>query len=246
MAIYIQSAGTSPDFDYSWQPEVPPLLNCVSGLIQSESPSLVLAKFANQFFLLITGLESPTKKDFAGRVIRHTIAWITDANDANEKLLRAIACQVLQERDDLISKVDQLIQLDRKRGFTFEPSQFEDLGKSILDSFTVESLANDPDRTIKIAKNSQDLQIELSLELQNYRLPHDYELLVVVTRIKSEDSLTQARIWRSLSDLVKSETWKTVSHKKKENSSPKKLTLVIALVLLLLVITIIILWTLRR
>ena len=113
MDIYIQSAGTSPDFDYSWQPQVPPLLNRVSGLIQSESPSLVLAKFEDQFFLLITGLESPTKKDFAGRVIRHSIAWITEANDDGERITRAIASQYLQGEFS-IGDIDRLIELGGK------------------------------------------------------------------------------------------------------------------------------------
>ena len=241
MDIYIQSAGTSPDFDYSWQPQVPPLLNRVSGLIQSESPSLVLAKFEDQFFLLITGLESPTKKDFAGRVIRHSIAWITEANDDNERLTRAIASQYLQGEFS-VGDIDRLIELGGKNGFYFDSSKFEDLSNSILHSLTLEDSDNVLADTIKIGKNSQDLRNSLALELQNYLLPYDYELLVVVTGIKSEDSLTQARIWRSLSNLVKSDTWKTVSNTKKKNFSPKKLMM--AILLMFLVVIAIILWIL--
>lgn len=240
MDIYIQSAGTSPDFDYSWQPQVPPLLNRVSGLIQSESPSLVLAKFGDQFFLLITGLESPTKKDFAGRVIRHSIAWITDVNDDGERLTRAIASQYLQGELS-IGDIDRLIELGGRNGFFFDSSKFENLSNSALHSLTLEDSDNVLADTIKIGKNSQDLRSSLALELQNYLLPYDYELLVVVTGIKSEDSLTQARIWRSLSNLVKSDSWKTVSNKK-EDLSPKKLIVAIALILLV-VIAIIILAT---
>ena len=236
MDIYIQSAGTSPDFDYSWQPQVPPLLNRVSGLIQSESPSLVLAKFEDQFFLLITGLESPTKKDFAGRVIRHSITWITEANDENERLTRAIASQYLQGEFS-IGDIDRLIELGGKNGFYFDSSKFKELSKSILYSITLNALA--PDNTIKIAKNSQDLQTDLGLELQSSFLPSDYELLVVVTGIKSEDSLAQANIWRSLSNLVQSENWKTVSNKE-EDLLPKKLIAAIAMILLIVAIAIVI------
>lgn len=239
MEIYIQSAGTSPDFDYSWQPQVPPLLNRVSGLIQSESPSLVLAKFEDQFFLLITGLDSPTKKDFAGRVIRHSIAWIAEANDENERLTRAIASQYLQGELS-IGGIDRLIQLGGRQGFYFDSSKFEDLSNSILCSLTLEDSDNVLADTIKIGKNSQDLRNSLALELQNYLLPYEYKLLVVVTGIKSEDSLTQANIWRSLSNLVKSENWKTVTNKKKEDLSPKKLIMAIARILLLAAIGLVI------
>lgn len=238
MDIYIQSAGTSPDFDYSWQPQVPPLLNRVSGLIQSESPSLVLAKFGDQFFLLITGLESPTKKDFAGRVIRHSIAWITEANDENERLTRAIASQYLQGELS-ISDIDRLIELGGKNGFNFDSSKFEDLSKSISNLLTLDNSIDVIADTAQIGKNSQDLRDALAEDLRRFRLPPNYELLVVVTGIKSEDSLAQANIWRSLSNLVESVNWKTVSNKKKEGLLPKKLMIAITLVLLVAIAVII-------
>jgi hypothetical protein len=241
MAIYVQSRGYSPDFEYCWKDESPPYLSKVSSYIQNDSPSLVLARFGKDLFLLVTDLSSPEKKDFRDRSIRHSVAWVCDENNENEKTLRAIAYQVLKDRDDLTKQVDQLIQPDRKQGFTFVSSQFEDLSKSILRSFTLESSDNDPDNTIKIAKNSQALQIALALELQTSHLPPNYELLVVVTGIKSEDSLTQARIWRSLSNLVKSDSWKTVSNKK-EDLLPKKSVMVISLILILVAIAIIILF----
>jgi hypothetical protein len=244
MDIYIQSAGTSPDFDYSWQPQVPPLLNRVSSLIQSESPSLVLAKFGSEFFLLITGLESPTKKDFAGRVIRHSIAWTIQANNENERLTRAIASQYLQGELS-IGDIDRLIQLGGKNGFYFDSSKFEDLSKSILYLLTLEDSDNVLADTIKIGRNSQDLRNFLALELQNYLLPYDYELLVVVTGIKSEDSLTQARIWRSLSNLVKSDGWKTVSNTNEEGQNQNFPMAVLAMVAVL-AIAMIIIWILVR
>ena len=247
MDIYIQSAGTSPDFDYSWQPQVPPLLNRVSSLIQSESPSLVLAKFDNKFFLLITGLESPTKKDFAGRVIRHSIAWTTEANDENERLTRAITSQYLQGALD-ISKIDRLIQLGGKNGFDFDVPKFNELSLSIIDDTEIEdsSLESSVDESKpKIGKNSETLREDLAFELQRFRLPKNYEVFVVVTGMKSEDSLTQSRIWRSLSNLVKSDNWKTVSNTKKEGQKQNFL-IAIALILLLVTIAIVILYFFLR
>lgn len=247
MEIYVQSSGYSPDFGYCWMRELPPYLSKVSSYIQNDSPSLVLARFDGNLFLLVTDLSSTDKKDFRDRPIRHSVAWVCDENDENEKTLRAIAYRVLKHRVDLTEEVDQLIQLDREKGFTFEESQFENLAKSILLSFK----SNVPDNTIKIAKKSQDLQNVLAEELQNSRLPSvkelpsNYELLIVVTGIKSEDTLKKAHIWRSLSSLVKSDSsdsWKTVSNEK-EDLSPKKLVTAIALILLLVTIAII-LWVL--
>ena len=245
MNIYVQSSGYSPDFEYCWMPEFPPYLSKVSSYIQNDSPSLVLARFDGNLFLLIADLSSPEKKDFRDRSIRHSVAWVCKENDENEKLLRAIAVEALRNRDDLTRQVDQLIQLDGKQGFTFEKPQFEGLSKSILDLFKPESSDNDPDKAIKIAKNSPELKSLLADELQKSDLPSGYELLVIVTGIKSEDTLRKARIWRSLSSLVKSDSsdsWKTVSNEK-EDLSPKKLVTAIALVLLLVAIAII-LWIL--
>ena len=239
MKVYLQSAGNSPDFDYAWQQEVPSFLSRVSGYIQSESPSVVLCRFEDQLFLLVTALESATKKDFAGRVIRHSVAWICDDNDENEMLLRAIAVEALQ--GVLSSKVDKLVDLDRKTGFTFREDDFQRLGNSILQEGAIEkSPLDDSEITRKIAKNSQKLKEDLAYKLQRFNLPSNYELLVVVTGIKSEDSLAQANIWRSLSSLVQSENWEPVPNKKKEGVLPKKLIQAISLLLLLLIIGLVI------
>jgi hypothetical protein len=245
MKIYVQSAGVSPDFDYAWQPEVPSLLSRISRYIQSESQSLVLCRFDGQLFLLVTALESPTKRDFVGSVIRHSVAWICEDNDDNEMLLRAIAVEALQ--GVLSSKVDQLVDLDRKTGFVFREDDFQSLGNSILQVGAIEnSPLDDSEITRKIAKNSQKLKDDLAFKLQRFSLPSNYELLVVVTGIKSEDSLAQSNIWRSLSSLVQSENWKSVSNTRKEDAPPKKLMMVIALVLLLVAIAIVLLTLLVR
>ncbi len=239
MKVYLQSAGNSPDFDYAWQQEVPSFLSRISGYIQSESPSVVLCRFDGQLFLLVTALESATKKDFAGRVIRHSVAWVCDDNNENEMLLRAIAVEALQGL--LSSKVDKLVDLDRKTGFTFREDDFQRLGNSIFQEGAIEnSPLDDSEITRKIAKNSQKLKDDLAFKLQRFSLPSNYELHVVVTGIKSEDSLAQANIWRSLSSLVQSENWEPVSKTKKEGVLPKKLILAISLILLLLIIGLVI------
>ena len=241
MEIYVQSSGYSPDFGYCWMRKSPPYLSKVSSYIQNDSPSLVLARFDSNLFLLVTDLSSPDKKDFRDRPIRHSVAWECEDNDENEKILRAIAVEALRDRVDLTRQVDQLIQLDGTQGFTFEKSQFEGLSKSILDSFKPESSDNVPDKTIKIAKNSQELKSLLAEELQKSDLPSGYELLVVVTGIKSEDTLRKAHIWRSLSSLAKLKEWEDVS---KKEVGQTNFMMAVALILLLGAIAIIILWLL--
>ena len=241
MEIYVQSSGYSPDFGYCWMRKSPPYLSKVSSYIQNDSPSLVLARFDGNLFLLVTDLSSPDKKDFRDRPIRHSVAWECEDNDENEKILRAIAVEALRDRVDLTRQVDQLIQLDGTQGFTFEKSQFEGLSKSILDSFKPESSDNVPDKTIKIAKNSQELKSLLAEELQKSDLPSGYELLVVVTGIKSEDTLRKAHIWRSLSSLAKLKKWEDVS---KKEVGQTNFMMAVALILLLGAIAIIILWLL--
>lgn len=241
MEIYVQSSGYSPDFGYCWMRKSPPYLSKVSSYIQNDSPSLVLARFDGNLFLLVTDLSSPEKKDFRDRPIRHSVAWECEDNDENEKILRAIAVEALRDRVDLTRQVDQLIQLDGTQGFTFEKSQFEGLSKSILDSFKPESSDNVPDKTIKIAKNSQELKSLLAEELQKSDLPSGYELLVVVTGIKSEDTLRKAHIWRSLSSLAKLKKWEDVS---KKEVGQTNFMMAVALILLLGAIAIIILWLL--
>jgi hypothetical protein len=244
MKIYIQSRGSSPDFDYTWQTEVPSFLSRMSGYIQSESPSVVLCRFDGKLFLLVTALESATKKDFAGRVIRHSVAWVCDDNNENEMLLRALAVEALQ--GVLSSKVDKLIDLDRKTGFSFQEEDFEKLGNSILQEGAIEnSPLAESEITRKIAKNSQKLKEDLAYKLQRFSFPSNYELLVVVTGIKSEDSLAQANIWRSLSSLIKSDNWEPVPNKKKEEQK-QNFPMAIALILLLVAIAIIIIWILVR
>ena len=245
MNIYVQSRGYSPDFGYCWMPELPTYLSKVSSYIQNDSPSLVLARFDGNLFLLVTDLSSPEKKDFRDRHIRHSVAWVCEENDENEKMLRAIAVEALRDRDDLTKQVDltrqvdQLIQLDGTQGFTFEKPQFEGLSKSILDSFKPESSDNVPDKTIKIAKNSQELKSLLAEELQKSDLPSGYELLVVVTGIKSEDTLRKAHIWRSVSSLVKSESgvWEDIVEKGGQQTN-----FLLAIALIIVAIAIIILF----
>ncbi len=241
MEIFVQSRGSSPDFEYCWQPEVPPHLTRISSLIQSESPSVILARFDKKLILLATGLDSPGKKDFRNRSIRHSIAWVLDENYKNEEQIRAIAVQALKGL--LASQVDSCIDFDDENGFKAKTSDIEEISRSLLRNKGIgTSPLPSPDLPPKIGKNSQGLRDDIAEKLQQYSLPKGCEFIVIATGVKSEDSLEKARAWRSLSNLVKSENWRELSRSEVQQSTNflraaiTLLLVIVAIVLLLMLI----------
>lgn len=218
MDIFVQSRGRSPDFEYCWQPEVPPHLTTISNLIQSESPSVVLARFHKKLILVATGLDSPEKKDFRDRPIRHSIAWILDENYDNETQIRAIAVQALQGL--LANRVDRYIQFGGENGFEASISEIDRMSRSFSSEEVIGTLPlPSSELPPKIGKNSQSLRDDLAYQLQQYSLPKGYEFIVIATGVKAEDSLEKAGAWRSLSNLVKSEDWRKTSSSEVPQSS---------------------------
>lgn len=236
MEIYVQSRGSSPDFEYCWQPEVPPQLSSISSLIQSESPSVVLARFEEKLILLTTGLESCEKKDFRDRPIRHSIFWRCNDNSSGETQIRAIAVQALREQ--LSDQVDKYISLGGQNGFEASFSELKKLSDSFLSEIESQELPVDLEAP-KIGKNSPKLKEYLAYQLQHYSLPKRYKFIVVATGIKAEDSLEKAGAWRSLSNLVKSKDWRNSS--KGELRQPNFLRAAIAIVAAIVVVALILL-----
>lgn len=226
MEIYIQSCGFSVDDDYRWlrvnadfqQPEIPPILTRliltdnrtqvrVTDLIQSESPSLVLARDSGELLLLITGLEARERQDFRGRKIRNSVAWVCQDSDENELFLRAISVAAL--RGKVEEKIDSTVAFGGEYGFQVDFAKIRQL-ISEDELIKIQSIAAKRDDKIsyKIGKNSPELKAQLADELAGYSLPLDNGILVVVTGIKKESTLRQAGVWRGLSNLVEVEGWK--------------------------------------
>lgn len=233
MEVFVQSAGYSEDFDYCWQPSIPDIIrnNRVYDLIQSESQSIVLARYGKKLLLLITGLKSTDKKDFCGRIIRNSVAWVCDNNHANEQFIREIAVRALHGL--LNEQVDTAIKFGGEYGFEVDSNS--------LTSFNIELRNNSECKTKhKLGKNSESLRKELAYELKETCLPTGNAFqntpLVVVTGNKSEATLNNARVWRGLSNLVKANEgeWKEVRFqpqtKETENDKP---LVIIALIILL-------------
>lgn len=238
MDIFVQSRGYSPDFEYCWQPGIPPQLSSISSLIQSESPSVVLARFHKKLMLLVTGLDSPEKKDFRDRPIRHSVAWVCDENYDNDTQVRAIAIQALQGL--LANQVDEYIQFGGESGFEASISEIERLGRTFLDKGKIESSPlPSSELPSKIGRNSQQLRDDLAYKLQRYNLPKIYELIVVATGVKSEEALEQVGAWRSLSSLIKSENWRNLE--RSEVTQPSFFGVAIAIIVAVVVVALILL-----
>ena len=222
MKIYVQSRGRGQDEDYCWLRvtavseasaqenrqylEVPAPIAKVSNLIQSESPSLVLARYDEELLLLLTGMEAKERTDLRGRKIRNSVAWVGADSEDNEQKLRAIAASFLQ---DLLSEdIDKAVKFGGQYGFEVsEPA--------ILEMEAIEKASNgDTKLEWRLGKNSEDLRELLAYELESRRLPEDNGPLVVVTGIKAESALEEAGVWRGLSNLGKADSVKANDWKK--------------------------------
>lgn len=221
MAIYVQSRGISQDCDYRWLklrehssvPEIPPVLKRpipvtgnqqvrVSDLIDSQMPSIVLARSDGELLLLVTGLVARAERtDFMGRRIRNSIAWVYPDNDDNERMIRSLAVRALV--GDLETAIDQVINISGEYGFEVTLTQV----KQLAQPEQVASLA--AETPMRIGGSSAEFKQALALELEQHCLTtiDQHRLLVVVTGIKSKEALLQARVWRGLSSRVTEQTW---------------------------------------
>lgn len=215
MEIYVLSSGVSEKQDYCWQQidknsqqrvDEPMLVKKFKHLIQSEAPSIVLARESRKLLLLVTGIKASERIDYRGRKIRNSVAWVSE--DVNERILRAIAVRALQsflEANEYLSlkkEIDDAVQPDEKEGFKVD---FEALqAHKIAESVSINDNIPDPRR--KIGKSDKRVS-ELVEELKEYQLPKEEGPLVVFTGIKAKSALEQAEVWRGLSNLVEVEDW---------------------------------------
>lgn len=215
MTIYVQSRGFSQDDDYCWLPEFPPIIreNRVNDLIQSESFSVVLARYSQKLLLLVTGLIAQERTDFRGRRIRNSVAWVLEDSEASERKLRAIAASAL--RDSLTASINSAIKFGGEHGFEVSLDDLERLNLEEVHNFQ-------PIVDSKVGQNSQKLRHDLAYELEERPLPPENGALVVVTGIKSESALMQAGVWRGLSNLVQAEGWKDPYKKSLTSEVEKK------------------------
>ncbi|NEN89045.1 MAG: hypothetical protein F6K48_09055 [Okeania sp. SIO3H1] len=236
MEIYIESRGFSQDDDYRWlkiteesqaridKQDLPTIIQEATQLIDSESASVVLSRKNNSLLCLLTGIEPTDRVDFADRQIRISIAWVISDSTDNERTLRMLAAAALntEERQHFTVEISQVVSLGGELGFQVDFQHIQEL----TNTEKAKKLLQDklPNTTNKIAEISLQRQQELALELKEYRLPTQQNLIVVVTGIKKEQTLIDADIWRGLSSLVLSSDWQIVNRTLSDKNLANKLS----------------------
>ncbi|WP_413160046.1 hypothetical protein ACL6C3_16645 [Capilliphycus salinus ALCB114379] len=217
--IYIRSRGFEQNNGYCWLQLTDTGEERVDGLptqfedesihlIYSESPSVVLSRKQGLLLLIITAIQPDGRKDFSARTIRISVAFIAEDSEEIERVFRMLAANALDEEDNpkLTEKIAQAVTLGGENGFQ---GNFQELLGLVDSQNTEERIQNQPlspEQTLnKLAKISPDMKRLLAEELREYCLPKTEGVLVVSTGIKKEETFRNARVWRGLSSLVKSE-----------------------------------------
>lgn len=211
MAIYVQSRGISQENDYRWLrikknthlPEIPPILKRpipgksgnimrVTDLIDSQKPSIVVARSDGELLLLVTALKAREERtDFMGRPIRNSVAWVDQDTEENERIFRSLTVRAL--RGELETEVDRAISIEGEYGFSVDLEAIKKLAAPEQVDF------KEPELTVRISNNSIESKESLALELEQHCLPQRNGFLIVVTSIKTKSALLQASVWRGLS-----------------------------------------------
>jgi hypothetical protein len=200
--IYVQSCGVAQEHGYCWVDENQkiveehPLVKKAKDLIESEAFSVVLARNSDKLLLLVTGLKASERKDYRGRTIRNSVAWVGQDTDENECTLRALTAFAL--RDSLREDIDGAVNSYAEKGFE---ASFEKIQK--LTAKAKAETQDLPSLKKEIKQASKENKEKLADELEKYRLPqHETFPLVVVTGNQDKKTLEDAKVWRGMSNLV--------------------------------------------
>jgi|JFJP01.1.fsa_nt_gi hypothetical protein len=226
--IYINSRGFEQNSDYCWVDvsqdshsrvsNLPiPFDNDVKNLVYIESPSVLLSSTGDKLFLLLCSIEPEGRVDFTGRQIAMSVAWLVDETKENEMIFRMLAAQALDDNgwNTITSSIAQAVTLGGEYGFQ---GDFNLLNALLDFEKAKELVSNNPltdygQTTHRLAKLSPTMKSKLAKELLEFKLPKTSDsedmVLVVVTKIKKEETLRNALVWRGLSNLVNREDWWT-------------------------------------
>lgn len=197
MEIYVQSAGVAPEEDYSWLNEAnqviayPPLVEKYKNLLQTESPSILLARDEGKLLLFVTGIRTK-RKDYQSRTIGISVAWV--GKNSDEALLRYQASRILNSfinQDSLNKDIDAAVKAGGPKGFSVAFDKLK-LSKKAQQGPTI---------TAGITRKSDDGIKALSEELEKYSLPDKKGPLVVITGIQTEADLKKAGVYRALANF---------------------------------------------
>lgn len=226
MKVAVRSSGVGRDFDYSWKGDKLPEFDSIKHLIESESPSVVIKSQQEKLLLVVTGVKS-NRTDFSGRVIRNSVVWLVTKNPESEKGLRRLASRAL--KGEMNSELDQLIVSSENQDFEFDEVALKELASTTgnIDDQKLDKLG----MSNQVAKAERNNKIELAKEIEKYRLPNRDGVLVVVTGVKSENTLKESGVWRGLSLNVASDEFESYEIK---SSDFMKAIIIIAVIMIAL------------
>jgi hypothetical protein len=208
LTTYIKSCGTYAENGYRWSDRnnafiaTPQPIEEIREFIQSDAFSVILQQKPEKSLLLVTGIESG-RKDYRGRKIRNSIAWIGDSKipEKDRKKLQKLAASAL--RNELDNRINSSI-IEEGGDFKVLWEQIDQIEEDYAKALSFEQY---PDSAYKIAKNTDGLRQDLAEELETANLEKKKNFLVIVTGNKSEETLKKAGVWRGLSNLVPYEKW---------------------------------------
>jgi hypothetical protein len=228
MKIFVESAGKSPEHDYNWIDEQqkiiekPNIIKSFLGLLQQDSPSLLIGRKSNEFVLIVTGISSK-RRDYQNRIIRISIVWIVEDNDDNEALIRNLASKILllfTGEIELKQSIDACVNDEEENSFQ-EENGFTVVFKSLKNLLEKEKEDSSPSKLLEADDKDDKLEIKKELEkksdetdesikqlakladdLKKQSLPKKDIPLVVVTGIQSYADFKKANVFRGLAKFV--------------------------------------------
>jgi|GEM_PF-2227841 len=223
MKIYFKTRGDSQKQGYSWKITEPPLMKerQITSLIDHDFFSIVLGRYNNNLYLLITGLESKKNK-YGNSSIENSVLWESH-NESEEKDLIHLAALGLQDhlKNQLESKIDDAIKLNPDKedadGFAIDFNKIEPkiiidkLSKVRNDESTESIISNDKPNSNYLAPDNLERKQKLASELKELAsedtempelLKENNRIFVVVTQNATESQFKQAKVWRGISNLI--------------------------------------------
>ncbi|MEW6709002.1 MAG: hypothetical protein AB1403_04200 [Candidatus Riflebacteria bacterium] len=226
ISVYVQSAGSSNEFDYSWQSQneqkIPAnILSLISTDLES---ALYFRFFQGKDWLVLTNLHSTIQKrcDFTGTRLRNSVAWT--AEKSNHQQLLALLKRYLFDKKKLETEVDGLIFNDdsEKCGFRVDFSSLADLDKDSINLVDFSTKNLDYSLRLIAADNSSNRE-RFFERLKNIIVNKvDSGVLFLLSKFQTNDSFEEINktegLWLGLSEQV-SDSVELRSHKKKTEIS---------------------------
>lgn len=179
----------------------------VNDLLDEVKPSLLIYRRNGKILLEVAGIESPERSSRMGRKVLNLIVWIAENNDENEKIIRKIAHNAIQNILGVNLTFGRMIQ--ESINF-YEREEFRGNLKIIndyVDGLDDLDSEQNPNLEQLISIKSKDYLTQLAEDIKNYAFPRQWTasngeskedgvLVVVTEQLEQKDIFYQAEVWR--------------------------------------------------